>query len=137
MVSVDFIGICPFINVHASLFEVRYPYFAVKYGYVSPDVLFAAFYHHYVASFGRIVLFADFFESVQGQDMLVCPCWIDAYGAFLLNERKTGNYPPSASLVPPVSGGQSVTTAITPSLTFSPGRVPRTKGRHQKGLKSR
>ena len=75
MVYVDFIGICLFINVHAPLLEVRYPYFAVKYGYVSPDMLFAAFYHHYVASFGRIVLFAYFSESVQRQDILVCPCW--------------------------------------------------------------
>ena len=65
---VDFIGICLFIYVHAPLLEVRHPYFAVIYGYVSPDMLFAAFYNHYVASFGRIVLFADFFESVQGQD---------------------------------------------------------------------
>ena len=105
---INLIWIPLFIDVHAPLFEVRYPYFAVKYGYVSPDMLFAAFYHHYVASFGRIVLFADFFESVQGQDMLVCPCWIDAYGAFLLNERKTGNYPPPPLRSSHLSQGDSL-----------------------------
>ena len=105
---VNLIWIPLFIDVHAPLFEVRYPYFAVKYGYVSPDMLFAAFYHHYVASLGRIVLFADFFESVQRQDILVCPCRIDAYGASALLQR-THNIPCTTGFGPwrGILGGKS------------------------------
>ena len=96
---VNLIWIPLFIDVHVPLFEVRYPYFAVKYGYVSPDMLFAAFYNHYIASFGRIVLFAYFSESVQRQDMLVCPCWIDVYGASALLQL-THNIPCATGLGP-------------------------------------
>ena len=97
-----------FINVQASLLEIRHPYLAVIYGDVSPDMLFAAFYNHYVASLGRIVLFADFFESVQGQDMLVCPCRIDAYGASALLQR-THNIPCTTGFGPwrGILGGKS------------------------------